>query len=84
MTAREFARRLEEPYTTIAGWLQRGLVPGAEAHKVGTFKVWVVPVKALETVEEWRPARGRPPLTDEEKESRTKKASAKKSAKKAK
>ena len=71
MTAREFARRLNIPYTTVAGWLQKGQVPGAEAQEVGTFKVWMIPVEVLKTFE--RPKRGRPPLTDEEKARRAKK-----------
>jgi hypothetical protein len=29
MTAKEFARRLNVPYTTVAGWLQKGQAPGA-------------------------------------------------------
>lgn len=74
MTAREFARRLREPYTTIAGWLQRGVVPGAEAQMVGTFKVWVVPAEALSTVEQWRPTRGRPLGRKTEKKATKKKA----------
>lgn len=68
MTAREFARRLNIPYTTVAGWLQKGQVPGAEAQVVGTFKVWMIPVEVLKDFE--RPKRGRPPLTDEAKAAR--------------
>jgi hypothetical protein len=74
MTAREFARKLNIPYTTVAGWLQKGQVPGAEAQIVGTFKVWMIPVEVLKGFE--RPKRGRPPLTDEEKATRTKKRKA--------
>jgi hypothetical protein len=58
MTAREFARQLKVPYTTVAGWLQKGQVPGAEAQIVGTFKVWMIPTSVLKTFE--RPKRGRP------------------------
>jgi hypothetical protein len=75
MTAREFARRLNIPYTTVAGWLQKGHVPGAEAQIVGTFKVWMIPAEVLKDFE--RPKRGRPPLTDEEKAARAKKRTAK-------
>jgi hypothetical protein len=85
MTARELARRLNEPYTTVAGWLQRSLVPGAEATMVGTFKVWVIPASVVDTIDEWRPKQGRPPLTEAEKtaraKARAKKAGAKKSRK---
>ena len=74
MTAREFARRLKIPYTTVAGWLQKGQVPGAESQIVGTFKVWMIPVEALKTFK--RPKRGRPSMTEEEKAARVKKVAA--------
>jgi hypothetical protein len=71
MTARELARRINVPHTTVMGWLQKGQVPGAKAEEVGDFKVWVVPIEAAHTFPQWRPKRGRP----------TKKAAAKKAAK---
>jgi hypothetical protein len=74
MTAREFARRMEVPYTTVAGWLQKGIVPGAEAQEVGTFKVWMIPVSALKDFK--RPDRGRPKKAT--KTSKTTKKAAKK------
>jgi hypothetical protein len=60
MTARELARQLELPYTTVAGWLQKGQVPGAVAQMVGTFKVWMIPRSVLKNVDDWRPRPGRP------------------------
>ena len=60
MTARELARQLELPYTTVAGWLQKGQVPGAVAQTVGSFKVWMIPKAVLQNVDEWRPKPGRP------------------------
>jgi hypothetical protein len=64
MTAREFARQLKVPYTTVAGWLQKGQVEGAEAQMVGTFKVWMIPTSVLKTFE--RPKRGRPKKAGEQ------------------
>ena len=60
MTARELARRINVPHTTVMGWLQKGQVPGAKAEEVGQFKVWVVPTEAADTLPQWRPKRGRP------------------------
>jgi len=60
MTARELARQLKTPYTTVAGWLQNGKVPGAKAQVIGAFRVWMIPVGVLDTVNEWRPKPGRP------------------------
>jgi hypothetical protein len=71
MTARELARRINVPHTTVMGWLQKGQVPGAKAEEVGEFKVWVVPIETANTFPQWRPKRGRP----------TKKEAAKKAAK---
>jgi hypothetical protein len=83
MTARELARRPNEPYTTVAGWLQRGLVPGADVQKVGPCRVWIVPAGAADTADTWRPKMGRPPLTEEEKAARAKARGKKTGAKKA-
>ena len=73
MTARELARRIKVPHTTVMGWLQKGQVPGARAETVGEFKVWIVPVEAVHDYPRWRPKRGRPPLSQEEKAARAKK-----------
>jgi hypothetical protein len=72
MTAGEFARQIEIPYTTIATWLRKGQVPGAIPQTIGNFRVWMVPEEAATTLEEWRPKPGRPPLTDEVKAARAK------------
>jgi len=77
MTAGEFARQIEIPYTTIATWLRKGQVPGAVPQTIGNFRVWMVPEEAVNILEEWRPKPGRPPLTDEEKAARVKKRTAK-------
>jgi len=76
MTARELARRIDVPHSTVSQWLQKGQVPGAKAENVGDYKIWVIPVEAVDTYPKWRPKRGRPPLTDEEKAARAKKRSA--------
>ena len=60
MTARELARRIKVPHTTVMGWLQKGQVPGAAAETVGDFKVWVIPVAVVDSYPTWRPKRGRP------------------------
>jgi len=80
MTAREFARRMEVPYTTVAGWLQKGIVLGAEAQEVGTFKVWMIPVSALKDFK--HPKRGRPKKAREQSKMTGVKKSTKKTAKK--
>jgi hypothetical protein len=60
MTARELARRINVPHSTVSQWLQKGQVPGAEAQSVGEYKIWVVPVEVVESYPAWRPKRGRP------------------------
>ena len=74
MTARELARRIEVPHSTVSQWLQKGQVPGAEAQSVGDYKIWVIPAEVVNSYPTWRPKRGRPVGT--------KKAGAKKAAKK--
>jgi len=61
MTARELARRIDVPHSTVSQWLQKGQVPGAKAESVGDYKIWVIPVEAVHTYPNWRPKRGRPP-----------------------
>jgi hypothetical protein len=60
MTARELARRIKVPHTTVMGWLQKGQVPGAESQEVGDFKVWVIPASVVATYPAWKPKLGRP------------------------
>jgi hypothetical protein len=60
MTAGEFARKIEKPYTTVATWLRKGQVPGAEPQTIGDFRVWMVPESAVETFPQWQPKPGRP------------------------
>jgi hypothetical protein len=74
MTAGEFARKIEKPYTTVATWLRKGQVPGAVPQTIGDFRVWMVPESAVETFEEWQPKPGRPKGT---KKAAKKKGSAK-------
>ncbi len=58
ITAREFARAIDRPYSTVTAWLAAGLVEGVEAVEVGTVKVWQVPIDAVKTFNP--PKRGRP------------------------
>jgi hypothetical protein len=58
ITAREFARALERPYSTVVAWIAAGLVEGAVAVEVGTVKVWQVPIDAVKSFRP--PKRGRP------------------------
>ncbi|QQS46463.1 MAG: hypothetical protein IPM66_21580 [Acidobacteriota bacterium] len=58
MTAGEFARKINVPYTTVATWLRKGQVPGAMAQTIGDFRVWMIPEDIVEGFE--RPKRGRP------------------------
>jgi hypothetical protein len=76
MTARELARRIDVPHSTVSQWLQKGQVPGAKAENVGDYKIWVIPVEVVDTYPNWRPKRGRP------KKEAAKKTGAKKAAKK--
>ena len=77
MTAGEFARKIKKPYTTVATWLRKGQVPGAVPQTIGDFRVWMVPVEAVDTFDVWQPKPGRP-----KKDGAAKKASAKKNTKK--
>lgn len=60
MTARELARRIKVPHSTVSQWLQKGQVPGAKAENVGDYKIWVVPAEVVDSYPAWRPKRGRP------------------------
>jgi len=74
MTAGEFARQIEIPYTTIATWLRKGQVPGAIPQTIGNFRVWMVPEEAVNSLEEWRPKPGRPKKAIEKPRARAKTA----------
>jgi hypothetical protein len=58
MTAREFAAKIKKPYPTVATWLRKGKVKGAEAHTLGAVTVWLIPVETATGFE--YPKRGRP------------------------
>jgi hypothetical protein len=72
MTAREFAAKIKKPYPTVATWLRKGKVKGAEAHKLGAVTVWLIPVEIANSFKDY-PTRGRPKKTGE-KTAPTKKA----------
>jgi hypothetical protein len=58
ITAREFAKAIKRPYSTVTAWLAEGLVDGAKAVEVGAFRVWQVPIEAVVSFKP--PKRGRP------------------------
>jgi hypothetical protein len=60
MTAGEFARKIQKPYTTVATWLRKGQVPGAVPQTIGDFRIWMVPEAAVDTFPQWQPKPGRP------------------------
>lgn len=60
LTTREFAEKTGVPYPTIARWAQTGVIPGADLDETPRGPVWLIPQKALETFENWRPQVGRP------------------------
>jgi hypothetical protein len=75
MTAGEFARKIDVPYTTVATWLRKGQVPGAVAQTIGDFRVWMIPVETAIGFK--RPKRGRPKKAGESKAMKTEKPSKK-------
>jgi hypothetical protein len=60
MTAGEFARKINKPYTTVPTWLGKGQVPGAIPQIIGDFRIWMVSEDAVETFPQWQPNPGRP------------------------
>ena len=74
MTAGEFARKINKPYTTVATWLRKGQVPGAVPQTIGAFRIWMVPEGAVDTFPEWKPKPGRPSKTGAEKKPAAKKS----------
>jgi hypothetical protein len=75
MTAGEFARKIDVPYTTVATWLRKGQVPGAIAQTIGDFRVWMIPVETAIGFK--RPKRGRPKKLEASKATKTAKRSKK-------
>jgi len=56
----QFAKATGLPYTTVVRWAQEGVIPGVAREETMRGPVWVIPQKALDTFNEWRPKRGRP------------------------
>lgn len=46
LTPRQFAARCDVAYTTVANWLQRGLIPEAVKRETSTGHYWEVPETA--------------------------------------
>jgi len=62
MTAKEFAEKINKPYTTVLRWLREGWVPGATPHTIrGVLTFWMIPPSAVKKFKP--PLRGRPSKT---------------------
>ena len=61
LTIGEFARAVGAPYQTVVGWAKQGVIPGIRREETPRGPVWLIPPKALDTIQTWRPSRGRPP-----------------------
>lgn len=59
MTAREFAEAIERPYTTVLGWLQKQLIPGARLVESPIGAYYEIPVVSTQNFTP--PKAGRPP-----------------------
>jgi hypothetical protein len=70
MTARQFAAAIKRPYTTVAVWLRKGLVPGVKVIEIESARLYQVPETALETF--IPPKRGRPKKEEAKKGSQKK------------
>lgn len=57
LTPRQYAEKVGVAYTTVMGWLQRGLIPQAVKHATPTGHYWEVP----ETTPAPKVQTGRPP-----------------------
>jgi excisionase family DNA binding protein len=58
LTTRQVAERLEVAYTTVMGWIERGLIP-VEEREESRGKIYLVPTAALKDFK--KPQAGRPP-----------------------
>lgn len=57
MTAREFAKVIKRPYSTVALWLRENRIPGAYQLVAGNITVWQIPVEAIEKFTPPKPGR---------------------------
>lgn len=46
ISPRQYAEKIERPYTTVMTWLQGGLFPEAEKHETPTGHYWLIPEAA--------------------------------------
>ena len=79
MTTGEFAKASGIPAYNVVRWCQRGLIPGVVREETMRGPVWVIPASALDSIEKWRPAIGRP-LKPEAELSRPRKPKSEKNA----
>lgn len=61
ITAKQFAEAIQRPYTTVMGWLQAEIVPGAQLVETPIGSYYQIPANVVETFEP--PKRGRPSKT---------------------
>jgi len=62
LTAKQFAEAIQRPYTTVMGWLQSEIVPGARLVESPIGDYYEIPADIIETFEP--PKRGRPVKTE--------------------
>ncbi len=70
LTATEFAEAIGVPYPTVALWLRKGKIQGAEQLELGSLKVWQIPAMLVKSYkdEKGRPKRGRPKKEEKQSE----------------
>lgn len=61
LTAKQFAEAIQRPYTTVMGWLQAEIVPGAQLVESPIGNYYEIPADIVGTFEP--PKRGRPSKT---------------------
>lgn len=68
LTAAEFANAINVPYPTVALWLRKNKVVGAQQLEFGGLKVWQIPSSSVKLYKgkESRPKRGRPKISKPE------------------
>ena len=66
MTTVEFAKASGVAWHNVVRWCQKGIIPGAILEEAARGPIWQIPASALDTLEKWRPARGRPLKREEE------------------
>jgi hypothetical protein len=55
MTSTEFATKIKRSYNTVAGWLRKGLIPGAVPQTLGKETRWFIPLERVDDFKQWDP-----------------------------